>query len=342
MTVTVSSKGETTETPGGGDDAPIKAFLRELYDAYAPVTEGEVASYIPELAKTDPDLFGICVATSDGRIFEVGASRQKFTIQSASKPFTYGLALDMVGATAVHERVGVEPTGDSFNSIVLEADGRPFNPMVNAGAIAVAGLIAGADATARLHRVLDCFRAYAGAPELYVDLPTFTSERTTGHRNRAISHLLRASGVLDERIEETLDLYFQHCSVLVSARDLAVMAATLANFGENPLTGERAVEAWHVKNILSVMYTCGMYDSAGDWAFRVGLPAKSGVGGGLLAVAPGQLGIGVFSPRLDAHGNSIRAIKVCEAFSARFGLHLFDDRRCSGSALLETALKTGI
>lgn len=320
----------------------LMGYLRELHREVSALEAGRVADYIPELARADPEWFGIAIATVDGRVFEVGASRQRFTIQSVSKPFTYGLALEEWGIDHVLSKVGVEPTGEAFNAVVLdEASRRPYNPMVNAGAIAVADLIPGRGATERLHRLLATFRRYVGHAEVPVDMPTFMSERTTGHRNRAIGHLMRGSGMLEDRIDETLDLYFQQCAVLVSCRDMAVMAATLANHGENPFTGERAVPPQFVKHILSVMYTCGMYDSAGEWAYRVGLPAKSGVSGGILAVVPGQAGIAVFSPRVDAHGTSLRGVRVCEALSARYGLHLFGDQRCSGSPLLEAAMKPG-
>jgi glutaminase len=163
------------------------------------------------------------------------------------------------------------------------------------------------------------------------------SERTTGHRNRAMAHLMRNFGMIDEKIDEALDLYFQQCSLLVNCRDLAVMAATLANKGINPITGEQAIEACYIKDILSVMYTCGMYNFAGEWAYKVGIPAKSGVSGGIIAVVPNQMGIGVFSPLLDERSNSIRGVKVCEELSQQFGLHLFD---CAmGSKLIQT-LKT--
>jgi glutaminase len=320
---------------------PLMDFLRELYERYAPLEDGAAAAYIPELARADPEWFGICVACVDGRVFEIGSSRQPFTIQSVSKPFSYGLALEECGVDQVLTRVGVEPTGDSFNAIVLdEVSRRPYNPMVNAGAIAVTDMIRGTDPTDRLHKMLSCFRRYVGHASIHVDAATFTSERTTGHRNRGIAHLMRGLGMLEGPIDETLDLYFQQCSLLVHCRDLAVMAATLANGGVNPITDERAVSGEYVKNILSVMYTCGMYDSAGEWAYRVGLPAKSGVSGGVLAVVPGQCGIGVFSPRVDAHGNSVRGVRVCEAFSKEFALHLFDERRQSGSTLLEAALQS--
>jgi glutaminase len=255
------------EAGGNGTERPpaLMDFLRDLHARYADLREGAVADYIPELAKVDPEWFGITVATVDGRVYEVGSSRQRFTIQSASKPFAYGLALEERGVDYVLGRVGVEPTGDAFNAIVLdEVSRRPYNPMVNAGAIATTDMVPGEGATERLNRLLHCFRRYVGRADIYVDLPTFTSERTTGHRNRAVAHLMRASGMMSDHFEESLDLYFQQCSILVSCRDLAVMAATLANGGLNPITGERAVPSACIKNILSVMYTCGMYDFAGE------------------------------------------------------------------------------
>jgi glutaminase len=303
----------------------VAAFLPELHARYSGLTDGEIPAYIPELQRADPDWFGICVVTVDGRIFEVGTTRQQFTIQSMSKPFSYGLALESRGVDHVLARVGVEPTGDAFNSIVLDQTSRrPYNPMVNAGAIAVTDMIPGKNAADRLSRLLHCIGIYAGHDDVLVDTPTFLSERENGHRNRAIAHLMRAYDMMSDLLDESLDLYFEQCAILVNGRDLAVMAATLANGGVNPLTQTRAVAPEFIKNILSVMYTCGMYDSAGEWAYRVGLPAKSGVSGGILAVVPGIAGIGVFSPRLDAHGSSVRGVRVCEALSREFGLHLFD------------------
>jgi glutaminase len=220
--------------------------------------------------------------------------------------------------------VGVEPTGEAFNAIVLdESSNRPFNPMVNAGAIATADLIAGKDFPERVTRMLQMFGRFTGR-DVYVDNSVFMSERATGHRNRAIVHLMRNFGMVGEHFEESLELYFQQCSVLVTCHDLAVMGAALANGGVNPVTGVRAIQADFVKDLLSIMLTCGMYDYAGEWAFRVGLPAKSGVAGGVVAVVPGRLGIGIFSPRLDAKGNSVRGVKVCEELSRRFGLHAFE------------------
>lgn len=302
----------------------FQSFLNDLHLKYKPLRDGALASYIPELAKVNPDLFSICVVTVDGQVFEVGDYNQLFTIQSISKVFVYGLALEEHGRDYVLTKVGVEPTGDAFNAIILdEKSKRPYNPMVNAGAIATTSLIKGSGPTERLNRMLDMFRRYIGH-DIFVDISVFMSERTSGHRNRAMAHLMLNFGMIDEKIDEVLDLYFQQCSLMVNCHDLAVMAATLANKGINPLTGEQAVETCYVKDILSVMYTCGMYNFAGEWAYKVGLPAKSGVCGGIILIVPNQMGIGVFSPPLDVNGNSVRGIKVCEELSQQFGLHLFD------------------
>ncbi|MFM7408435.1 MAG: glutaminase A [Cuspidothrix sp.] len=303
-------------------------ILKELHSQYKSLKDGVVANYIPELAKVNPDLFSICIVTTDGQIYEVGDFEQLFTIQSISKVFVYGQALEDHGRDYVLTRVGVEPTGDAFNAIILdERSKRPYNPMVNAGAIATTSLIKGNGATDRLNRVLEMYRRYIGR-DIFVDISVFTSERSTGHRNRANAHLMLNFGMIDQNIEESLDLYFQQCSVMVNCRDLAVMAATLANKGNNPITKEQAVNSRYIKDILSVMYTCGMYNFAGEWAYKVGIPAKSGVSGGIIAVVPGQMGIGVFSPLLDTRGNSVRGVKVCEELSQRLGLHLFDCVEC--------------
>jgi glutaminase len=204
--------------------------------------------------------------------------------------------------------------------------------MINAGAIAVSSLIEGETCEARLARVVGALSAYAGRP-LAIDEAVFESERSTGHRNRAIGHMLRNYGIIDEDPEPALELYFKQCSVLVECRDLAMMAATLANGGVNPVTGQRAVRAEFISSILSVMTTCGIYDFTGEWVYRVGMPAKSGVGGGILAVLPGQLGIGVFSPLLDERGNSVRGVKVCEAISSELGLHFLQPPRAAAATV---------
>ncbi|HSV69023.1 MAG TPA: glutaminase A [Methylibium sp.] len=317
-------------TPAG---SPIQAYLERLHAEFKDDASGAVASYIPELLKADPAWFGIAIATVDGRVYEVGQSRQAFTIQSISKPLVYGMALEDRGMDRVLQAIAVEPSGDAFNSISLEAgSGRPLNPMINAGAIAAASLVAGDGAAARLERVLGALSAYAGRP-LAIDQAVFESERDTGHRNRAIGHMLRNYGIVESDPEPSLDLYFNQCSVLVDCRDLALVAATLANGGVNPVTQARAVRTEFVSPILSVMTTCGMYDFAGTWAYRVGLPAKSGVGGGIIAVLPGQLGIGVFSPPLDARGNSVRGVQVCERLSRDLGLHFLQPPRPSAATV---------
>ncbi len=317
--------------------APVSSVRRLLEDLHAsvaaePVT-GAPAGYIPELAVADPALFGVATATADGDVNEVGDTGVPFTIQSISKPLLYGLALEDHGIDGVRRRVGVEPSGDAFNAIRLDEDTHtPLNPMVNAGAITTTGMVRGATAAERLERVLETVGRYVGRP-VEVDEDVYRSEAATGHRNRAIAHLLRNFEVLEGDPEESLDLYFRQCSILVTCRDLAMVGATLANRGVNPVTGERALEERHVAHVLSVMATCGMYDAAGQWLFDVGLPAKSGVAGGVLAVLPGQIGIAAFAPPLDEFGNSVRGVRVCSELSRRFALHLFETPRPGTAAI---------
>jgi glutaminase len=304
--------------------SPFRRYLTDLHEKYSTLNDGAVADYIPELALAKPEWFGICVVTADSQVFEVGNCDQLFTIQSISKAFVFGLALEDHGREYVNSKVSVEPTGEAFNAIVLdEGTNRPYNPMVNAGAIATADLIKGDSGTDRLKRMLEMFKRYTGRDH-DINVPVFLSEKATGHRNRAMAYLMLNFGMVSEKIDETLDLYFQQCSVLVNARDLAMLSATLANGGVNPVTQERAIDERYVQDVISVMLTCGMYDGSGEWAYRVGMPAKSGVGGGITAIAPSKLGIGTFSPLLDAKGNSVRGIKVCEDLSHDFGLHLFN------------------
>ena len=328
-------RGQTDsgDSIAGRAPCPIEAYLERLHRKHAAEIGGEVATYIPELAKANPEWFGICIATTDGKIYEVGDTRQSFTIQSISKPFVYGLALEDVGRDAVLAKIGVEPTGEAFNSISLAPNtGRPLNPMINAGAIAAASQVAGHSPGDRFHRILSVFSLYAGR-QLELDAAVYESESETGHRNRAIGHMLRNFDIVTGPPEVPLDLYFRQCSISVDCRDLSLMAATLANGGVNPLTGERAVRHQLVESVLSVMTTCGMYDYAGEWLYWVGLPAKSGVAGGVLAVLPGQLGIGVFSPPLDARGNSVRGLAVCKDLSRDFNLHFLRVPRSARSAV---------
>src|SRR5476649_1382381 len=248
-----------------------------------------------------------------------------------SKPFVFALALDTLGATRVESAIGVEPSGDPFNSIRLNAENHPFNPMVNSGAIACSGLIHEAKGDGAFDCIREALGRFAGR-ELGIDEAVFASESTTGDRNRAIGYLLRNSAVVKDHVGAVLEVYFRQCAVLVTARDVAIMAATLANRGTNPVTGEQVMSPYAISRTLSVMTSSGMYDYAGEWIYRVGIPAKSGVGGGILAALPARLGLGSYSPRLDAHGNSVRGIKVCEALSAHYDLHMLnrsDDARNS-------------
>lgn len=312
--------------------APFRNTLSRLYEKIRANREGRVADYIPELARADPEWFGVSVVTVEGQSFDLGDFQQRFSIQSVSKPFVFGLALEDHGRDATLRRVGVEPSGEAFNSIVLdEASNRPFNPMINAGAIATADLIQGQDFPDRVRRLLAMFERYVGH-DVFIDNSVFMSERHTGHRNRAIGHLMRNFSMVGDKFEESLELYFQQCSVLVTAQDLAMMGATLANRGVNPRTGTRALAPEFVKDVLSIMWTCGMYDYAGEWAYRVGIPAKSGVSGGVVAVVPGKCGIGVLSPRVDAKGNSVRGVRLCTELSEMFGLHLLESAS-SGESL---------
>lgn len=311
----------------------LQELIEDLHGKYAPLDEGDVATYIPELGKADPDDFGICIVTADGGIFETGDSDRLFTIQSISKPFTYGMALEAHGQDEVSRHVGVEPSGDAFNSIELEkGTNRPFNPMINAGAITVSALLYDHYGDEALEQMLARFSAAAGRP-LEVDEAVYQSESRTGHRNRAIAHLLLNFGMVPDKVEPALDLYFKQCSILVNCRDLAVMGATLTNLGKNPLTGEEVYDIDRVKDMLSIMFTCGMYDYSGQWAYNVGVPAKSGVAGGVMAVVNRQLGVATYSPRLDPRGNSTRGIKVCVDLAKELGLHAFDCMNVGSSYL---------
>jgi glutaminase len=325
-------KPAASESAGWANSKPpLLRFLDRCYLDFSPDTAGAVADYIPELGKADPEHFGIGLATLDGHVYEVGDTKIPFTIQSMSKPFVFALALDTLGAGRVESAIGVEPSGDPFNSIRLNAENHPFNPMVNAGAIACSGLIHEAKGSAAFEYIRQALGRFAGR-ELGVDEAVYASESATGDRNRAIGYLLRTNAVLKDNVASVLDVYFRQCAILVTARDTAIMAATLANRGVNPVTGEQVMTPYAISRTLSVMTSSGMYDYAGEWIYRVGIPAKSGVGGGILAALPARLGLGSYSPRLDKHGNSVRGIKVCEALSSHYDLHMLnrsDDARNS-------------
>jgi glutaminase len=308
---------------GYATEPALQRFLTECYEELRSDHSGTVADYIPQLKQANPAHFGIALVTIDGHVYEAGDRAIPFTIQSVSKAFVFALALELVGEERVAAAIGVEPSGEAFNSIRLTNDNRPFNPMINAGAIACSGLIHQVDGNAAFERVRQKLSQFAGR-ELGIDEAVHASEALTGNRIRAIAWLLRNYLVVQGDVDAVLDIYFRQCAILVTARDLAVMAATLANRGVNPLTGVQVISPHIVARTLSVMTSSGMYDYAGEWIYRVGIPAKSGVGGGIVAALPSQLGLGTFSPLLDDHFNSVRGLKVCEALSARFDLHMLN------------------
>jgi glutaminase len=300
----------------------VSEGLAEVHRRLLPLTDGEVASYIPQLAPADPDAFGIALVSMGGHCYEAGSSRTEFTIQSVSKPFVHALALAELGLDEMTRWVGNEPSGDAFNAISLEdGTGRPANPMINAGAIATTNLVPAGSPAERSARILDALSAFAGR-RLTVDEDVYRSEAATGDRNRALAYLMHAAGSLLADPVEAAEVYFRQCSVLVTTVDLAVMGATLANGGVNPVTGHRVVPEQVAVEVLSVMATCGMYDAAGDWLVRVGLPAKSGVSGGLTAASPARFGIACYSPPLDRTGSTVRGVAALRELSRRFGMHL--------------------
>jgi glutaminase len=302
----------------------MEQIVQHIHQKYKNFDEGEVATYIPELAKANPKHFGICLATVDGRVIRVGDWEHEFTIQSICKPFAFQMALEQFGRDETLKHVSVEPSGDAFNSIELDPDTmRPFNPMINAGAISISSLIKKDPPAAGVEQFVQRMQLAAGRA-LRIDQDVFASETLTGNRNRAIAYLMLNCGIINGEVDHTLYQYFSQCSLLVNCQDLALMAATVANMGSNPVTGERAFDFQYIKDVLAVMFTCGLYDHAGEWAYRVGLPAKSGVSGGILGIVNRQLGIAVYSPKLDAKGNSVRGILVCKDLANELGLHAFE------------------
>lgn len=315
----------------------LNQILQDVHDQLLPEHGGEVATYIPALGEADPEHFGLAIVTAGGEVFTAGNADTPFTIQSVSKPFTLALALNTCGPERTFRHVGTEPSGDSFNSVVLDPVTKvPSNPMVNSGAISMTGLlhqVHGADAFEALRHD---YSRFAGT-DLGFDERVYESELGTAHRNRAIANLMRSGDVIGDPVEEIVELYTRQCSLTVSARTLAVMAATLANIGTNPLTKVNVLDPLTVRHVLSLMFTCGMYDYAGRWAVDVGLPAKSGVSGGVMAAVNRQVGIGLYSPRLDERGNSVRAIKACVQLAEELGLHAFEFSN-AGSSMLSVYL----
>lgn len=320
---------------------PLELFLEQCYREIKCDESGQAADYIPELSKVDPDKFSISLATLDGHVYNIGDCQSLFTIQSISKAFVFAFALETLGCERVESVISVEPSGEAFNSIRLTPDNKPFNPMVNAGAIACSGLIVSDKGNEAFESIRNLISLFCGR-EVEIDHSVYHSESLTGDRNRAIAWLLRNYDRLPENVENVVDVYFKQCSLLVNSEDLAIMAATLANGGVNPVTKQRVVSE-HVSALtLSVMTSSGMYDYAGQWIYRVGIPAKSGVGGGIIASLPAVMGLGTFSPRLDSYGNSVRGIKVCEKISSYFNLHVLSRKNDIRSCILADYSLKGI
>jgi glutaminase len=298
----------------------IQEVVDSVYDKFRNLDDGEVATYIPELSKADPSKFGIAVVTADGQTYCTGDWQHEFTIQSICKPYAFLMALEGRGREVTLKHVGVEPSGDAFNSIELDPHTlRPYNPMINS----IATLVMKSPPEAGVQAFVDRMSQAAGRT-LRIDEDVLVSETFTGNRNRAIAYLMLNWGVIEGEVEHILYQYFSQCSLLVNTLDLATMSATLANMGTNPVTGRRVFNFQFIKDVLTVMFTCGLYDHAGNWAYEVGVPAKSGVGGGIIAVVNRQLGIAVYSPRLDAKGNSVRGIAACRELASQLGLHAFE------------------
>ncbi|MDZ5076111.1 glutaminase [Nesterenkonia sp. HG001] len=317
--------------------SPILDYLDTLISETDHISSGEPADYIPELAAADPDKVAVALCTVNGTVYASGDADHQFSIQSMSKPFAYALAIEDQGLERVRDLIGVEPSGEAFNELSLDPEtGKPRNPMINAGAIATHALIA-SDGQSRVERVLEFFGSLSGRT-IEIDEAVASSELATGDRNLGLAYLLHSSGQLAGDPQESVTGYIRQCAASMTVSDLALMAATLANGGVQPRTGERLLCRESTRHLLSVMASCGMYDAAGDWLTGVGIPAKSGVAGGIIGVLPGQVGVAVFSPRLDGHGNSVRGVEMMQRLSEDLGLHLMEASRPARSALRETRI----
>ncbi|WP_434587540.1 glutaminase A [Streptomyces sp. A5-4] len=301
---------------------PVTDALTQVHARLAGLRDGRLADYIPQLALADPDAFGLALVSMEGHQYRAGRAQTPFTVQSVSKPFVYALVLAELGPAEVTRWVDAEPSGEAFNAISLEpGTGRPANAMINAGAIACTALVPGPTGARRFDRILGILSRFAGRA-LDVDESVYASESASGNRNRALAYLMSSTGSLPGDPSEAVDTYFRQCAVRVTAVDLAVMVATLANGGTNPVTGKAVVPEPVAVQVLAVMASCGMYDASGKWLLRVGLPAKSGVAGGLVAASPARFGVAAFSPPLDPAGTPVRGAAAMRELSERFGLHL--------------------
>ncbi len=304
----------------------MQHIIEEAYDYTKKwLGKGKAADYIPELAKADVNDLAICITDLGGRTESVGESKKKFTMQSISKLIILITALKDVGFDEVFKRVGMEPTGDPFNSIIrLETmTSKPMNPMINAGAISVTTCIKGENAEERFEKIRETASVLLGDPDITYNKDVYKSETATGHRNRALAYMMLSSGIFDGSVEEHLEVYFKACSMMVNCEELSLMGAVLANDGVSPINGKLLIEPFHNRVVRSLMTTCGMYDASGEFAMRVGIPAKSGVGGGIMGAVPSRMGIAVYSPALDEKGNSYCGIKAMEYISSVLDLSIF-------------------
>ncbi len=307
-------------------NTPVPDYLANLLYNCKAYSGGQLADYIPELASADPNKLAVALTTLDGLVYTAGDDEYEFSIQSISKAFTYAYVIEKLGLETVLEKVGVEPSGEAFNEISLDQseDGpKPKNPMINSGAITAHSLIPNGGNNSRAETIRNFFSELAGR-ELSFDMAIFESEMSTAYRNLSIGYSLRNVGILDSDPTEIIESYIKQCSINVTVKDLANMASVLVNDGVLPRTGKRILSHKTVRQVLTVMTTCGMYDAAGDWLANVGIPAKSGVAGGIIGILPGQVGLAVFSPKLDNHGNSVRGIDIMQQMSNDMGLHLLE------------------
>lgn len=312
--------------PSAEQNAIVQEQMVKLHDLHMGLGEERVASYYPPEMSSEAHRFGIAFTHVDGTQWHYGDCEFSFPLHSISKVFIHALALEDNGRDEVLRRVGVEPSGDPFNSVSFdEENNRPFNPMINAGALVATSLVRGRDHEERVERLLELLRTFSGNPGLAVDEQVLAAEIESNDRNRALGYLMRSLDMIHGDVEENLATYLSICAVRVTGRELADMGATLAFGGRNPITGDQALTPTYLRDVITVMMTCGMYTAAGEWAYDVGIPAKSAVSGGLLVSVPGSFGGGFFSPGLDRHGNSVRAVNMCRDLSSRFGLHAYAD-----------------
>ena len=326
-----SSEQEHSEEMSPDRESIQQALEKAVNEGRRFTKNGRVATYIPELSKADSEQIGACIKTVKGETYSAGNWRVPFTMQSISKTISLTLALQTAGYDKVFSKVGLEPTGDSFNSIVkLETrTPHPLNPMINAGAIATASCIPGEDP---FELYLDLAKKVCLNRTLSINMEVYLSEKHAGMRNRSMAYWMKSENIIEGDPEEALDLYFRMCSVNVTAEDLANWGMVLANDGVDPISGERLAESWIVRIVKTFMVTCGMYDGSGEFAIKAGIPSKSGVGGGILSAVEGRMGIGVFNPSLDLKGNSIGGMHLLEHLSKSLGLHYFAGKTAVSAA----------